>query len=92
MAKHVTTTSGISDALKHFDSLPDSANVRQSVVQGLYGCSASTVWRRVKAGTIPAPRKYSERITTWCVRDLRHALAKACGDSHEIDSNRGGAA
>ena len=67
--------STISDALKNFDSLPDSANVRQPVVQALYGCSAATVWRMVKRGTLPAPRKLSERVTTWNVGELRKALA-----------------
>lgn len=69
------TTSAIPDALKNFDSLPDSANVRQPVVQALVGCSAATVWRMVKRGTLPAPRKLSERITCWNVGDLRKALA-----------------
>ncbi|SEL30584.1 helix-turn-helix transcriptional regulator [Nitrosovibrio tenuis] len=71
-----TDTSTIPDALKNFDSLPDSANVRQSVVQGLVGCSAATVWRMVKRGSLPAPRKLSERVTTWNVGELRKALAE----------------
>lgn len=67
--------SAIPDALKNFDSLPDSANVRQPVVQALVGCSSATVWRMVKRGTLPAPRKLSERVTAWNVGDLRKALA-----------------
>lgn len=70
-----TTTSAIPDALKNFDSLPDSANVRQPVVQGLIGCSAATVWRMVKRGSLPTPRKLSERVTAWNVGDLRKVLA-----------------
>lgn len=70
-----TNQSAIPDALKNFDSLPDSANVRQPVVQGLFGCSSATVWRNVKRGIIPAPKKLSERITAWNVGDLRKALA-----------------
>lgn len=70
-----TDPSAIPDALKNFDSLPDSANVRQPVVQGLVGCSAATVWRMVKRGTLPAPRKLSERISAWNVGQLRKALA-----------------
>lgn len=69
-----TTLSAIPDALKNFDSLPDSANVRQPVVQGLVGCSAATVWRMVKRGTLPAPRKLSDRVTAWNVGELRKAL------------------
>ena len=70
-----TDQSAIPDALKNFDSLPDSANVRQPVVQGLFGCSSATVWRMVKRGTLPAPKKRSERVTAWNVGDLRKALA-----------------
>lgn len=70
-----TNPSAIPDALANFDSLPDSANVRQPVVQGLWGCSAATVWRLVKKGVIPAPRKLSERVTAWNVGDLRKALS-----------------
>ena len=70
-----TAQSAIPDALKNFDSLPDSANVRQPVVQGLFGCSHATIWRMVKKGTIPAPKKLSERVTAWNVGELRKALA-----------------
>jgi len=70
-----TTTSAIPDALKNFDSLPDSANVRQPVVQALYGCSAATVWRMVKRGTLPPPRKLSLRVSAWNVGALRKALS-----------------
>ncbi|ADL56043.1 helix-turn-helix transcriptional regulator [Gallionella capsiferriformans] len=70
-----TDASAIPDALKNFDSLPDSANVRQPVVEGLFSCSAATVWRMVKRGSIPAPRKLSERVTAWNVGDLRKTLA-----------------
>jgi predicted DNA-binding transcriptional regulator AlpA len=76
MAQH-TDTSTIPAALKNFDLLPDSANVRQPVVQALYGCSAATVWRMVKRGALPAPRKLSQRVTAWNVGALRQALAKA---------------
>lgn len=68
-------TGGIPDALKHFDSLPDSASVRQPVVEALFACSGTTVWRRVKAGIIPKPKKLGS-ITTWNVGQLRVVLAK----------------
>ena len=71
-----TAQSAIPDALKNFDSLPDSANVRQPVVEGLYGCSSATVWRNVKKGIIPAPRKLSERVTAWNVGQLRAVLSE----------------
>lgn len=61
--------------LEHFDQLPDSAFVRQPVVEKLFACSAATVWRRVADCRIPKPRKLSERITVWNVGQLRTALA-----------------
>ena len=75
MATSKAAPSALPDALKNFDSLPDSANVRQPVVQALVGCSSATVWRMVKRGTLPAPRKLSTNVTAWNVGDLRKALA-----------------
>lgn len=75
MAGAVKRDSAIPDALKHFDHLPDSAYVRQPVVEALYACSSATVWRRVKDGRIPKPRKLSDRVTAWNVGELRQALA-----------------
>lgn len=65
----------ISDPIKDFDFLPDSASVRLPVVQLLYACSPASVWRGVKAGRIPKPRKLSPRTTCWNVGELRQALA-----------------
>jgi len=62
-------------ALRNFDSLPESCMVCQPVVQALFACSAATVWRRVNAGTLPAPRKLSERVTAWQVGELRRVLS-----------------
>ncbi|NBQ69366.1 MAG: transcriptional regulator [Nitrosomonadaceae bacterium] len=70
-----TTVNPIPEALKNFDQLPDSANVRQPVVQALYACSPASVWRGVNAGRIPKPRKLSPRTTCWNVGELRAALA-----------------
>lgn len=64
----------IPDALRHFDALPDSAHVRQPVVEALFACAAATVWRRVAAGLIPKPRKLGPRLTAWNVGELRAAL------------------
>ena len=72
---HHTEPSAIPDALTNYDSFPDSAHVRLPVVQALVGCSSATIWRMVKRGTLPAPRKLSERVTAWNVGDLRKALA-----------------
>ncbi|MCB1983978.1 MAG: AlpA family phage regulatory protein [Burkholderiales bacterium] len=66
----------IPEALRNFDQLPNTANVRQPVVQALYACSAASVWRGVKDGRIPKPRKLSPRTTCWNVGELRQALSK----------------
>lgn len=63
----------LATALQQFDHLPASANVRLPVVIGLFGCSAPTVWRRVKSGGVPAPRKIGG-TTVWNVGELRAAL------------------
>ena len=70
-----TSENVIPDALKNFDSLPNSAHVRLPVVAALFGSSPATVWRRVKAKTLPAPRKLSERVSAWNVGQLRSALS-----------------
>ena len=64
----------IPDALRNFDALPDSANVRLPVVCVLFGISAATAWRWVKKCALPAPRKLSEGVTAWNVGELRRAL------------------
>ena len=67
--------SALLSALQNFDQLPNSAHVRLPVVKALTGCSAATVWRRAKDGTIPKPIKLSPRVTAWNVGQLRQALA-----------------
>ncbi len=66
----------IPPALQHFDSLPDSAHVRLPVVQGLFNCSRSTVWRMSARGELPEPRKLSGRVTAWNVGELRRVLSR----------------
>lgn len=70
-------TAALPDALKNFDALPDSAEVRQPVVEALFGISAATVWRwSKKAGRLPKPHKRGPRVTTWNVGELRAVLAE----------------
>ena len=69
----------IPQELRYFDQLPDSAYVRLPVVAGLYGCSNSTVWRNVKLGKIPAPKKLTENISGWNVGEIRKALEVSRG-------------
>ena len=80
----MSATSPIPSALKNFDSLPDSAYVRQPVVEALFGFSGSTVWRRVQAGLLPAPEKHGPRITAWNVGELRRVLRGDAGDEGAV--------
>jgi predicted DNA-binding transcriptional regulator AlpA len=68
-----TDPSSIPDALKNFDLLPDSAFVKQEVVEGLFACSPSTVWRMVKRGELPQPHKITARSSRWQAGELRKA-------------------
>lgn len=70
------TASAIPAALQNFDLLPDSAHVRQPVVQALFGCSSATIWRMVKQKRIARPKKLSARCSAWNVGELRAALSK----------------
>ena len=71
----------------NFDTLPDSAFIRESqLVQSPkrpdtpapLPFSAPTLWRKVKAGTFPAPVKLSERVTAWNVGAVRAWIASHC--------------
>lgn len=57
MPKDSFKNSPFPDALKNFDLLPSAALVRQPIVEALYGCSSTTVRRRV------ADWPYSEAYT-----------------------------
>jgi len=63
----------IPDALRNFDSLPDSAGVSIKVVRGLVDCSAATVYRKIRAGTLPSPKRLSRGMARWNVGELRAA-------------------
>ncbi|MCA3642794.1 MAG: transcriptional regulator [Burkholderia sp.] len=69
------STNPLLDSLKDFDNLPTVALVRQPVVEVLFACSSTSVWRNVKSGRIPQPVKVSAGVTAWRVGDLRAALA-----------------
>jgi len=63
-------------------TLPQTGYVRQPLLigdsksgtPGVLPFSASTLWRRVRAGTFPAPVKLSARITAWKAEDIRQWL------------------
>lgn len=62
-------------ALRTFDKLPDSANVRLPVVAALFAVSPATVWRWTKSGHLPQPQHIGG-VTFWSVRELRQVLRR----------------
>jgi len=55
-------------------TLPKTGFLRQSQVLGFIPISKSTLWRRVTAGSFPAPLKLSAKVTVWRVEDVRRWL------------------
>lgn len=52
--------------------LPATGFIRQSqLIPAIVPFSSATLWRKVKAGTFPAPVKLSEHITAWRVESVR---------------------
>lgn len=70
----------MSNSIPSFDTLPDSAFIRESqLVQSRkrpttpapLPFSGPTLWRMVKSGKFPRPHKLSQRVTAWKVCDVR---------------------
>ena len=61
--------------LTNFDTLPNSAHVRQPVVEALFAASPATIRRWEKLGVIPSGKKLAPRVLAWNVGELRIALA-----------------
>lgn len=59
-------------------SLPETGFLRQPQVLTLVPISKATLWRRVTAGTFPAPLKLSARVTVWRVEDVRRWIQEQC--------------
>lgn len=57
-----------------YGALPATGFVRLADLRQIIPLSDSTIWRRVKAGTMPAPFKLSERVTAWKAEDIRRWL------------------
>jgi prophage regulatory protein len=51
--------------------LPDTGFVRQHQVLLLVPVSKSTLWRRVRSKSFPAPVKLSAHVTAWRAEDIR---------------------
>jgi hypothetical protein len=77
--RHHMQTNTINPALRDFDQLPDSAQVRLPTVKALLGVSSATCWRLCRAGTLKS-YKLTERTTTFNVGELRALLAAKAVD------------
>jgi prophage regulatory protein len=67
-----SSDSHLSTAVKGtISSLPETGFVRQPQVLEVIPVSKSTLWRRVRAKTFPAPVKLSPRVTAWRAEDIR---------------------
>jgi predicted DNA-binding transcriptional regulator AlpA len=73
-ARKAARQARVRETLQQFATMPNEAGVRLPVVCALTGNSPATVWRHVRLGILPAPRKLSVKVTTWVVGDLREAL------------------
>ena len=60
----------------NFDSLPDDALIRLKDLLELnvIPFSATTIWRKVRAGTFPHPEKISSNIIAWRCQNIREWL------------------
>lgn len=83
MSKNSTSKQNITSTLSSFTILPDCAFINIEIVCSLYGLSRATIWRKVKARTMPQPVKVSERRTAWQIADIRADLAKKLGNTND---------
>ncbi|QEL55136.1 helix-turn-helix transcriptional regulator [Chromobacterium paludis] len=60
--------------LKPYGALPETGFVREKDLIPIIPFSVRTMWRRVAAGTFPAPLKISERVTAWRAEAIRQWL------------------
>ncbi|POA99826.1 hypothetical protein C2134_04440 [Chromobacterium sinusclupearum] len=72
--KPIKITDAQAGILATYGALPATGYVRLSDLRPIIPLSDSSIWRRVKAGTFPAPVKLSERVTAWKAEDIRQWL------------------
>lgn len=61
-------------------TLPETGYVRQSqLIPTVLPFSSTTLWRKVKDGSFPAPTKLSSRVTAWRAEDVREYLCDPTG-------------
>lgn len=80
-ATRKTHSASIKPSIINFDSLPNSALVDDKTVAVVTGQSRNTVWRKSKAGTLPAPIKVGPKTTRWKVGEIRAYIARLTAES-----------
>ncbi len=60
----------------HSSVLPETGFLRQSQVLIFVPISKTTLWRRVVAGTFPAPVKLSAKVTAWRAEEVRRWISE----------------
>lgn len=70
------TSVGNKQVIKEFDRLPDGSFIRLKDLRELHilPFSTSTLWRKVKVGSFPAPIRISAQIVAWRLGDIRQWL------------------
>src|SRR4051794_26453625 len=69
-------------------TLPATGFIRQAqLLGGTLPFSASTLWRKVRAGEFPAPVKLSAGVTAWKVEDVRAWMDGRSSEPHASVSN-----
>ncbi|WP_363320237.1 helix-turn-helix domain-containing protein [Ferrovum sp.] len=61
---------------RNFSTLPSETNLSVKEVKLLTGLGIATIWRRVKAGEIPAPKRFGSR-TFWKLGEILEWLNTA---------------
>jgi prophage regulatory protein len=52
-------------------TLPETGYIRLTTLCKLIPFAKSTIWRKVKKGTFPAPFRLSQKVTAWRAEDIR---------------------
>lgn len=62
--------------IENLDAMPDCGFVAARSLAAWLGVSQVTVWRWVKTGQLPAPKKLGANTTRFQIGEVRAALAK----------------
>ncbi|MBP4043497.1 helix-turn-helix transcriptional regulator [Chromobacterium violaceum] len=54
-----------------YGALPITGFIRLADLRTILPVSDSTIWRRVRDGSMPRPLKLSERVTVWRAEEIR---------------------